>query len=553
MSFCCLHSVGPRRPMKLKPPKSTSTQRSTGLENFLGAIRGGRNSMAQTQKSLHAEQLESTNGSEPRRSRNRMSATIGMTIPSNATASLSRQSQALQVAEVTEGSLRKLEHLTGLKIVPSPLINNTPRGRNSAVILQSAATDRGTTYASTDFSSSDISPRYPSLGHIYTPLKAPPHNTPMASTHAPPRSGSKGKRVSFTYDRYSQSKGHRQSFPGRRSLNRTLPPLPSLSPVRVPDFGDYGSACKGKGRADDLPALPTPVIVRPESSSTDSSGVKALERYHRRSWSGRSVLELDETSTPEPPQGQFLTAPKYRQSFIQRKPVPPSKTTVMTGHASLPPLESSTMARLPLQEISRLTDLLHSPARSPRISVAPRVDSMAGETIHVPIPKWPEVSPPSPPTSPANVSPLVPMPPGTGEDTASAISTVSSFDRGAYASHYQSSFLLTGLPPPPARSPLDEGASEIGALYGESEGVARARHDRFSVGGYSLADTVQTDDTTGTMTTERELAMEMERIRERAKRASVQRKRRRREEEERAAGKGKGKERERAIQGGGKL
>ena len=424
-----------------------------------------------------------------------------------------REGNSLEMKEVGEGSLRKLEHLTGSKVVPPIETNNSGRDRDSTNIIHSAKSNATTYTGSSEQWSSDFTPRYPSLGDIITPLTAPPANPKRAYSHvtalsqtSPKLTGAKPKRVSFTYDnrvphhiatQHSSNRQSRQSFPQRRVFNHSLPPLPPASPTPLVEYGGYNEPKLPPPVKRRPPPPPPTIVTKSEISSKDVSGISKAERSHRRSWSGRSVLELDESTTPDSEQGQYPPSPDSYYSQNPPPPPPHDRAGVFSrssDHSSLPLAEAASRPRLPLQELSRLAGSPH--IRTPQIETAPRVESMMGETIHIP----------------------VPLPP-TALSAGSSSSTISSYRRA-----------VLGTAPNSPRASSD-GAGVM--MEGDSEGQF-TKLNRYSAGGQSVADTVLTEDTVGTLgtvTTEKELALEMENIRERAKRASVERKARRAEEE----------------------
>lgn len=554
-----------------KPTKDPKVQRPTSAQQIAGkilrAFRSGGPKLEknESQTSRNIEKtvtFDTTQGGS--RSIDRSTAEPSVpprTAPQPlkiSSAPLSRQSDTIEVNEVAGGSLRKLEHLTGSMVIPAPIsISNLDKERNLPVIIQSAksnATDGATTYVSTSQWSTDLSPRYSGLGDIVTPLTAPPpphrpanpalaypNVTALAQT-SPKATGAKAKRVSFTYDnntthhiatQYNPSR-QRQSFPQRRSFDHKLPPLPPAPKPLSSPLVFYGERNEPEDqpaiKRRPAPALP-PLIVK---SGLSTLGERETERHSRRSWSGRSVLHLDDSDSlsPDSEKGQFFQIP---QTSIPRKPVPPAKEsynqTNRGNHSALPLAEKSSATRLPLQEVSRLANSPHiTQARTPQIGVAPRIQSMVGDTIHIPVPQWGVLAP----------KPLPRLP--SRSTTVSTPSTVSS--PGPSITYRHSSPDFGGLSPPPQIVTSDDVSSimELGA-----GGSPPSKFNRYSLGGQSLADTILTEDTvgtTGTITTEKELAMEMEQIKERAKRASVDRKAKRLEKERREAegrGKGKGK------------
>ena len=442
----------------------------------------------------------------------------------------------LEMTETVEGSMRKLEHLTGSKIVQAPRISTSqdfssidfPQNRQSlrgygGNDMGSMRTSHFATEADTEMS------RYPStIGPVIHPLTARPVNTSLKYPHITEpaevsrnlSTGPKAKRVSFTQGndvthhiaaQYNPTRRNRMSFPQQPKMQ--YQPLPSL-PVAVPLImygGGYDEFNPPPLPQKDRHHQPPPRMVQSGGSFFDR-GRRKSERQHRCSWNGRSVLELDDASTgsnetfdhlPTPPQPPPLPG----KSLQYRKPVPVSKD-LLSAYGP----ESTTSRNSQLHEEGVTRDV-------PRTYAVPYATTNPGLVLR------------SPSFSRFSIT--------------SAATTISSF--GAPAEYRESSPVFDGLSPAPAtiRTASSNIASEIAMSQESGYRLASRGHP-------SVADTVFTEDTgnsLGTNLTQRELEMEMKQIRERAKRASIYRKARRREEErgqlekeeDRAKGKEKGK------------
>ena len=454
----------------------------------------------------------------------------------------------LEVSEIAKRSIPKIEHLTGAMVVLAP-IGTTINGYSKKPVIHSATTDGGTSRASTSQWSSDISPLHPDLiSPLYaSPAYVSPTYSNIAALAQKPLRGA----VTFTYEeKIAQhistqfySTREKQDFSQKKSFIRRLSPL--LPPQSVGRHDNPSNLPPVKRR----PPPPPPPIIQSGLSKMCGHGPRRTKKCCHRSWNGRSVLELDDSSTSDSENGLLLGVPHYSlpcRKHIPHVPYAQDSYQIFSNNLSLlPSAGTRSVMRFPLQETLQYRNATH-PSQAPQFSVAPKVQSLAGDTIYVPVPQ--------------RAGPLHLSPPQRGLDSISIASTIYSFEHMHMSEpsiDYRNSVEFSGLSPPPppqltSLSPMNISGMIAGAmLRTESEGPRVS----FSTASHSVADTVLTEGTVGstdTLTTEKEIALEMKRIRERAKRASVERKARRADEERqereemgrngKGNGKGKGKE-----------
>ncbi|KAG0638125.1 hypothetical protein HOY80DRAFT_193881 [Tuber brumale] len=322
----------------------------------------------------------------------------------------------------------------------------------------------------------DLSPNYENILGLSAPPPVAttlidrryPNVAALARANIP--SANRGTRLSYTYSRSNLtehiSTQYNPTSRSRRATYRSSRDMvPLLNPPLSAAFGGFKGGLKtskGKGKQVSRDSVES---ATPEHLSVPS---------HRRSWSGRSVLELDDPEhntegTPQPP--------------------PP-----------LPPLP---------------TDSNPQPTLLPKFATTPRLRTSAvGSPSHSLLPPALLIPPSTPDISRSN-HPDVALSRAhsiSKRSIASIPSTISSFNAVAAPVNP-----IHGLSPTPPRlaSPPAAGSGE---LSGRSIGTL-------------IADTSEVSNFT-----ERELEMEMARIRDRAKRASDERRRRGREEQRRRGG-----------------
>lgn len=445
----------------------------------------------------------------------------------------------LEVPEITGRSIPKLERLTGAMIVLAPIVTAI-NGDSKKAIIHPTTNDGGTTLASTSQWSPDMSPLHSDLISPLSPSASiPPSYSIAALAQKPPKATA--KRVTFTYEeKIAQhiaaqfySTRDQQDFPQEKSCNPKLSPL--LSAGRHDDLSNVS-------RVKRSPSPLPPLIAQPGLPELGGRDRRRAEKNCHHSWDGRSVLELDDSDSEN---GRLLGVPRYSLRYKKHAPHAPyapyaqDSYRIFSNNRSILPLAGAgSVMRLPLQEIHQFKNATHL-SQGPQFRVAPKVQSMAGDTIYVPVPH--------------RAGSLHLSPTQCGLDSISITSTIYSFEH-MYMSgpntDYRNSVEFCGLSPPPPLplTPLLP-AHISGAVAGAMLGVEPEGPETSS--STSMADTVLTEGTVGstdTLTTEKEIALEMERIRERAKRASVERKARRaNEERQERENKGKG-----AVKGKGK-
>ncbi|KAI5803305.1 hypothetical protein DFH27DRAFT_600535 [Peziza echinospora] len=485
-------------------PKPTLARRSA--DKVLKALHW--NDLSSIREKLRNSLRSTEEKTAPRAVEKRDVRSVERGLANHPRASHGSYTRRLHMREVGTGSLRKLEHLTGSIVIPTPQLSEqlTPNAPHTS---RSFATDGGATHVTQ--SSTDTYARrhtHHSIGDVIHPLTAPPKPPPKSPTYPTELSegsfkpsGTRSKRVSFTQgmtqhiaSQYSQTSSRRMSFPQPRVFNQPLPP----TPVVVHGGNDEPEYSANKRRR---PSAPPPLLIVQSGSSGSRSGRRA-ERTKRHSWSGRSVLDLEDSSPTgsDSPPRQSVRIP--RSNYQSRKPVPPAKR----AYAALPVSSASAALRLPLQELSRSGFSNHgSNARMPQVDFAPRIRSMIVETVH-----GPEAASPS------------------------SVSTFDAAISGRDKPYRETcSPELGGLSPPPSRPITASTGSSTSLKVPEKVPPVPVPQKRQSISAQSTADTVMSEESSGTNLTEGELVMEMQMIKERARRASIERKARRAERERR--------------------